>query len=88
MQGHRAFAGHLKYIKPNKRAVVQLLAEAAVKLSDAELNSELKRVHKGATGQPEIRKAGGDVIAYPVPDCMCKRRFSSGVKNRWNPWKH
>ncbi|XP_058092209.1 O-fucosyltransferase 37 [Magnolia sinica] len=74
LQGHRAYVGHRKYIKPNKRVILQLLMETS--LSNAEFSVAMKRLHRGLLGQPEIRTKKGerDVIAYPVPECMCKRR--------------
>ncbi|KAL5697685.1 O-fucosyltransferase 37 [Ranunculus cassubicifolius] len=68
MQGHRAYIGHRKYIKPNKRAMLPFFEDAT--LSDGEFG---KRLHKHSLGQPQWRNNQRDrnVIAYPVPECMC-----------------
>ncbi|XP_057514615.1 O-fucosyltransferase 37 [Actinidia eriantha] len=72
MQGHRAYVGHRKFIKPNKRAMLPFIEGLAI--SDAEFSSTMKKLHKNSQGQPEMRnnKRDRDVVAYPVPECMCK----------------
>ncbi|EHA8589007.1 putative O-fucosyltransferase 37 [Cocos nucifera] len=78
IQGHRVYLGHKKSITPNKRAVFQLLKQAAAaEKSEGEVRSMMKRVHAQRMGQPEERgrKKGRDVIAFPVPECMCRRRL-------------
>ncbi|CAN1802218.1 O-fucosyltransferase 37 [Linum perenne] len=74
MQGHRAYVGHRKYIKPNKPAMVRLFEESAI--GEAEVGRMMRKLHRRSMGQPEIRTKKGDrdVIAYPVPECMCKNR--------------
>ncbi|KAF8399909.1 hypothetical protein HHK36_015779 [Tetracentron sinense] len=76
MQGHRAYAGHRKYIKPNKRAMLPFFEEASI--SDADFSSIMRQLHKKLQGQPEprIHKRDRSVVAYPVPECMCNRRTS------------
>ncbi|KAG1327193.1 O-fucosyltransferase 20 [Cocos nucifera] len=69
MQGHRAFAGHKKFITPNKRQMLPYFLDAS--LAESEFNGIIKELHKGSLGQPEFRKNGRDVTAYPVPECMC-----------------
>ncbi|XP_010248906.1 PREDICTED: uncharacterized protein At1g04910 [Nelumbo nucifera] len=71
MQGDRAYAGHRKYIKPNKRAMLPYFEDDSI--SDAEFGSIMKKLHRTLVGQPEPRtnKRDRDVIAYPIPDCMC-----------------
>lgn len=73
MQGHRAYVGHRKYIKPNKRAMLPLLENESV--SDQEFSSTMQKLHKHSMGQPVSRnkKLDRDVVAYPVPECMCKQ---------------
>ncbi|EEF51818.1 O-fucosyltransferase 37 [Ricinus communis] len=72
MQGHRAYVGHWKCIKPNKRSMIPFLEKSS--LSDAEFGSIARMLHRKSKGQPEPRsnKRDRDVIAYPVPECMCK----------------
>lgn len=71
VQGHRAYAGHKKHITPNKREMLPYFLNFS--LPESEFNRIIKELHQGSLGQPEIRtsKAGRDVIAYPVPECMC-----------------
>ncbi|XP_012080514.2 O-fucosyltransferase 37 isoform X1 [Jatropha curcas] len=72
MQGHRAYVGHWKCIKPNKRAMIPFFEDNS--LSDAEFGSIVRMLHRKSRGQPEPRsnKRDRDVIAHPVPECMCK----------------
>ncbi|CAA0806942.1 O-fucosyltransferase family protein [Striga hermonthica] len=53
IQGHRAFVGHRKYIKPNKRMMVMLLEN--VSLTEEEFGRTMRRLHKYSLGQPEPR---------------------------------
>ena len=70
-QGQRAFAGHKKYITPNKRHMLPYFHNSS--LSEEEFNRIIKELHQDSLGQPELRtiKAGRDVTKYPVPECMC-----------------
>ncbi|KAI5329557.1 hypothetical protein L3X38_028954 [Prunus dulcis] len=72
MQGHRAYVGHRKFIKPNKRAMLPHFEYASI--GDAEFGSIMRELHRKSQGQPEPRgyRRNRDVIAYPVPECMCK----------------
>ncbi|GLT37049.1 hypothetical protein SLA2020_113870 [Shorea laevis] len=71
LQGHRAYAGHKKYITPNKRHMLPYFLNSS--LPEAEFNRIIKQLHRESLGQPELRtnKAGKDVTKYPVPACMC-----------------
>ncbi|XP_020697304.1 O-fucosyltransferase 20 isoform X1 [Dendrobium catenatum] len=71
IQGHRAFAGHKKFITPNKRHMLPFFLNKS--LPETEFNRIVKELHQGSLGQPEFRtdKIGKDVTAYPVPECMC-----------------
>ncbi|XP_040993001.1 O-fucosyltransferase 20 [Juglans microcarpa x Juglans regia] len=71
IQGHRAYAGHKKYITPNKRKMLPYFLKST--LSESEFNSIIKELHGDSLGQPELRtnKAERDVTKYPVPECMC-----------------
>ncbi|KAL6497190.1 hypothetical protein OROGR_029119 [Orobanche gracilis] len=74
MQGHRTYVGHRKHIKPNKRMMLPLLEERSV--SDEEFSSTMQKLHKYSHGQPEEsrnKKLDRDVLAYPVPECMCRQ---------------
>ncbi|KAG6762100.1 hypothetical protein POTOM_032585 [Populus tomentosa] len=72
IQGHRAYAGHKKYITPNKRHMLPYFLNSS--LPEAEFSRVIKELHHDSLGQPELRtsKAGRDVTKYPVPECMCK----------------
>ncbi|XVF73651.1 hypothetical protein PTKIN_Ptkin12aG0219200 [Pterospermum kingtungense] len=71
IQGHRAYAGHKKYITPNKRHMLPYFLNSS--LPEAKFNRIIKELHHESLGQPELRtiKAGRDVTKYPVPECMC-----------------
>ncbi|XP_058732850.1 O-fucosyltransferase 20-like, partial [Vicia villosa] len=77
IQGHRAYAGHKKYITPNKRQMLPYFLNPS--LPEAEFNSIVKELHQNSLGQPELRtsKAGRDVTKYPVPECMCNSHSDS-----------
>ncbi|TKY49540.1 GDP-fucose protein O-fucosyltransferase [Spatholobus suberectus] len=71
IQGARAYAGHKKYITPNKRHMLPFFHNSS--LSEEEFNRIIKELHQDSLGQPELRttKAGRDVTKYPIPECMC-----------------
>ncbi|KAG5015751.1 hypothetical protein AAZX31_08G148800 [Glycine max] len=71
IQGHRAFAGHKKYITPNKRHMLPYFHNSS--LPEEEFNRIMKELHQDSLGQPELRtiKAGRDVTKFPIPECMC-----------------
>lgn len=71
IQGHRAYAGHKKYITPNKRHMLPYFLNSS--LPGAEFNRIIKELHRDSLGQPELRtiKGGRDVTKFPVPECMC-----------------
>ncbi|KAF3451149.1 hypothetical protein FNV43_RR07240 [Rhamnella rubrinervis] len=68
---HRAYAGHKKYITPNKRQMLPYFLNPS--LPEAEFNKIIRNLHHESLGQPELRigKAGRDVTKYPIPECMC-----------------
>ncbi|KAF3792766.1 Uncharacterized protein EJ110_NYTH10915 [Nymphaea thermarum] len=74
IKGHRAFAGHRKSIKPNKRAIA-----AAAPLPEVEFADIMKHAHRNSVGQPEPRagRQRKDVTACPVPECLCKGHGST-----------
>ncbi|KAM7483441.1 hypothetical protein LguiB_008024 [Lonicera macranthoides] len=73
MEGHRAYVGHRKYIKPNKRMMLPLFEEAGL-ISEREMGRVIREMHRKSEGQPVLRsrRRDRDVIAFPVPECMCK----------------
>lgn len=79
IQGHRAYAGHRKHITPNKRQMLPYFLDTT--LSEQDVNRIIRQLHNESLGQPEYRtdKPGRDVIAYPVPECMCKSESKSSV---------
>ncbi|KAF5194562.1 O-fucosyltransferase, partial [Thalictrum thalictroides] len=72
IQGHRAYAGHKKYITPNKREMLPHFMNSS--LSELEFNRVIRDLHHESLGQPDLRisKIGRDVTKYPIPACMCK----------------
>eukprot|EP01018_Ginkgo_biloba_P033149 Gb_11996 [translate_table: standard] len=77
IQGHRAYAGHRKHITPNKRQMLPYFLDTT--FSEKDFNGIIRKLHNGSLGQPEFRtdKSGRDIIAYPVPECMCTTQSSS-----------
>ncbi|KAL5715364.1 hypothetical protein ACHQM5_017193 [Ranunculus cassubicifolius] len=71
LQGHRAFLGHKKYITPNKKQLVNLFMNE--EQDERQLDQMIKERHANSLGSPVIRTKGSgrDVIAFPVPECMC-----------------
>ncbi|KFK37254.1 hypothetical protein AALP_AA4G233800 [Arabis alpina] len=74
LQGQRAYAGHKKYITPNKRQMIPYFLDSS--LPESDFNRIVKDLHRESLGQPELRtsKAGKDVTKHPVPECMCSDR--------------
>ncbi|THU71439.1 hypothetical protein C4D60_Mb04t01440 [Musa balbisiana] len=79
MQGHRAYAGHRKFITPNKRQMLPYFLDAS--LPELEFHRIIKELHRGSLGQPEWRsdKVDKDVTAFPVPECMCNGTSGSSA---------
>lgn len=79
IQGHRAYAGHRKHITPNKRQMLPYFLDET--LSEQDFNRVIRQLHNESLGQPEYRtdKPSRDIIAYPVPECMCKSQSRSSV---------
>ncbi|PON72196.1 O-fucosyltransferase [Trema orientale] len=73
LQGHRAYVGHRKFIKPNKRAMLPFFEDTAI--SEVDFGGVVRELHRKSQGQPEPRnyRRDRDVIAYPVPECMCQK---------------
>ncbi|XP_062077476.1 O-fucosyltransferase 20-like [Humulus lupulus] len=76
IQGHRAYAGHKKYITPNKRQMLPHFLNSS--LPAAEFKSIISYLHRDSFGQPDLRtsKAGRDVTKFPIPECMCNDSHS------------
>ncbi|KAK9995445.1 hypothetical protein SO802_020131 [Lithocarpus litseifolius] len=72
--GHRANVMHRKYIKPNKQAMHPFFDDTCI--SDAEFRSIMRKLHNKSQGQPKMRanRSNRDVIAYLIPECMCKHK--------------
>ncbi|OMO71760.1 GDP-fucose protein O-fucosyltransferase [Corchorus olitorius] len=74
--GHRAYMGHRKSIRPNKRAMLPVFDDRTI--SDKELSSIIRTMHnKSLNPEPRRKEMDKDVISYPVPECMC--RHGDGV---------
>ncbi|XP_047313942.1 O-fucosyltransferase 20-like [Impatiens glandulifera] len=74
IQGHRAYAGHKKFITPNKRQMLPyFLNSSSSSLSEEEFNGIMVDLHRDNMGQPEIstEKMVRDVTKFPVSGCMC-----------------
>ncbi|KAH0924867.1 hypothetical protein HID58_017123 [Brassica napus] len=74
LQGQRAYAGHKKYITPNKRHMLLYFMNAS--LPESEFNRIVKDLHRESLGQPVLRtgRGGKDVTKHPVSECMCSDR--------------
>ncbi|XP_031478665.1 O-fucosyltransferase 20-like [Nymphaea colorata] len=75
MQGHRAYLGHRKHITPQKKGLVQLFMGNYTSTTDEqEVHDVIRKMHEDSVGAPSNRtdRKGRDVIAYPVPECMCR----------------
>ncbi len=74
-QGHRAYIGHRKHIVPNKRQMIQHFLNST--MSTAEFDETIRALHSDRIGQPIHRtdKSDQDVLAYPVPECMCQQNL-------------
>lgn len=77
LQGHRAYTGHRKHIVPNKRQMIQHFLNTT--MPTAEFNETIQALHTDSIGQPVQRmsKSNPDVLAYPVPECMCQNPTQS-----------
>ncbi|XVF08736.1 hypothetical protein REPUB_Repub07fG0028800 [Reevesia pubescens] len=75
LQGHRAYMGHRKTIRPNKRTMIPFFEDPSI--SDEDFSSIIRSLHNKSM-KPELRKKerDKDVIAYPVPECMCRHGTS------------
>ncbi|XP_031477668.1 O-fucosyltransferase 37-like [Nymphaea colorata] len=79
LQGHRAYIGHRKVIRPHKGVMAKAFLSGK-SLSDEEFSRMMKSMHQNLQGQPlpitGTRQGYQDVTAFPVPECMCKRNLS------------
>ncbi|KAK9135086.1 hypothetical protein Syun_014416 [Stephania yunnanensis] len=67
MQGQRTYSGHMKFIMPNKRAMVPFFENKS--LLEEEFGKIMKQLHKTSMKPLQFRKYKRvhDVITYPVP---------------------
>ncbi|XP_039059311.1 O-fucosyltransferase 37-like [Hibiscus syriacus] len=76
LQGHRAYVGNRKSIWPNKRALLPLFEDPSI--PDEELSRIIRSLHsKSMKPEPRKKERDNDVIAFPVPECMCRRRSAA-----------
>ncbi|XP_047338993.1 O-fucosyltransferase 20-like [Impatiens glandulifera] len=80
IQGRRAYAGHKKFITPNKRHMLAYFLNSSI--PETKFNQIIMDLHRDSMGQPEMRssKLGRDVTKFPIPECMCNdsKRHSDG----------
>eukprot|EP00897_Mesotaenium_endlicherianum_P001234 jgi/Mesen1/1138/ME000123S00308 len=72
LQGFRAYYGHRKHITPNKRDTIRFLLNNT--LSQEEVDKAVLAAQRPEHfGIPQLRtsRRGRDVVAFPVPECMC-----------------
>lgn len=80
MQGHRAYLGHRKHIVPNKRQMILHFLNST--MPPAEFDETIRALHEDRVGKPVHRDMNSfkDVLAYPIPECMCQRPSSGSVQ--------
>lgn len=79
VQGHRAYLGHRKHIVPNKRQMIPHFLNSTMPVDEFE--ETVRALHVDAVGSPIHRtnKSQKDVLAYPVPECMCQNPAASSL---------
>ena len=79
VQGHRAYLGHRKHIVPNKRQMIPHFLNSTMPVDEFE--ETVRALHVDAIGSPIHRtnKSQKDVLAYPVPECMCQKPTASSL---------
>lgn len=79
LQGNRAYAGHRKFITPNKRQMISYFMNSTI--SETEFNRVIKELHEGSLGGPDVKLMDGkmlrDVTAFPAPECMCNKTIKN-----------
>ncbi|XP_022729664.1 uncharacterized protein At1g04910-like [Durio zibethinus] len=71
LQGHRTYMGHRKCIRPNKRTMLPFFEDPSI--SDEEFSIIIRSLHDiSMKPEPEKKEKDEDVLAYPVPECMCR----------------
>jgi hypothetical protein len=80
VQGHRAYMGHRKHIVPNKRQMILHFLNST--MPPAEFDETIRALHEDKVGKPVHRDMNSfkDVLAYPIPECMCQRPSSGSVQ--------
>ncbi|EOY22430.1 O-fucosyltransferase family protein, putative [Theobroma cacao] len=70
--GHRAYMGHRKCIRPNKRTILPFFEDPSI--SEEELRKIIRSLHnKYLKSEPSKKEKTKDVIAFPLPECMCRQ---------------
>ncbi|KAH1248323.1 O-fucosyltransferase 9 [Glycine max] len=74
LMGHRRYmyGGHAKTIKPDKRRLALLFDNPNIRweVFKQQMTDMLRHSDQKGT---EIKKAGGSLYTFPMPDCMCKQ---------------
>lgn len=74
LMGHRRylFGGHAKTIKPDKRKLALLLDNSNIswRVFKQQMKDMLRRSDQKGI---ELKKPGGSLYNFPMPDCMCKQ---------------
>ncbi|WVZ01307.1 hypothetical protein V8G54_027376 [Vigna mungo] len=74
LMGHRRYmyGGHAKTVKPDKRKLALLFDNPNIRWKEFKQQMKDMLRHSDLKGT-ELKKAGGSVYTFPMPDCMCKQ---------------
>ncbi|KAG6719594.1 hypothetical protein I3842_03G014100 [Carya illinoinensis] len=74
LMGHRRYlyGGHAKTIKPDKRKLALLFDNPNIRWEDFRMQMRDMLRHSDHKGV-EMKKPGGSLYTFPMPDCMCKQ---------------
>ncbi|KAE9611226.1 hypothetical protein Lal_00012027 [Lupinus albus] len=74
LMGHRRYmyGGHAKTVKPDKRKLVLLFDNPNIRWEVFKRQMQEMLQHSDEKGS-EVKKAGGSLYNFPMPDCMCKQ---------------
>lgn len=80
VQGHRAYMGHRKHIVPNKRQMIAHFLNST--MTPEEFDETIRSLHEDRVGKPvqRVMKSVKDVLAHPVPECMCQKPSSHSMQ--------
>ncbi|KAF8026683.1 hypothetical protein BT93_F3225 [Corymbia citriodora subsp. variegata] len=72
--GHRRylFGGHAKTIRPDKRKLALLFDNPKIRWENFKRHMQ-DMLHRSDVKGSELRKPGGSLYTFPMPDCMCKQ---------------